>query len=179
LNLGSVTVGDSATGTVTLSSTGTAAVTISSGSTTGTGFSIVAGTFPIVLNPGATAPLTIKFAPVATGSVTGLLTVASNSSSGSTSSVGLSGFGEAPVPHSVDLTWTPPSSSSVTITGYHIYRAIAGSGTYTLLNSSLDTQTAYTDSTVAAGTTYTYEVKSVDSAGVESTPSNQFTATIP
>jgi fibronectin type 3 domain-containing protein len=56
---------------------------------------------------------------------------------------------------------------------------IAGGTTFTLLNSSIDAQTAYVDSTVASGTTYSYEVKSVDNSGMESTGSNQFTVAIP
>jgi chitodextrinase len=35
------------------------------------------------------------------------------------------------------------------------------------------------DSTVVSGATYTYEVMSVDSSGVQSVASNQITATIP
>jgi fibronectin type 3 domain-containing protein len=65
------------------------------------------------------------------------------------------------------------------VAGYHIYRAVSGSATFTLLNSSLETATSYLDSTVTAGTSYVYEVKSVDSSGTESTASNEFTATIP
>jgi fibronectin type 3 domain-containing protein len=48
-----------------------------------------------------------------------------------------------------------------------------------LLNSSTTPSTTYTDTAVQAGSTYNYEVKSVDSSGVESSPSSVYTATIP
>jgi fibronectin type 3 domain-containing protein len=43
----------------------------------------------------------------------------------------------------------------------------------------MGTQTTYVDSTVQSGMTYSYEVKSVDSSGVESSPSNVISVTIP
>jgi hypothetical protein len=178
LSFGSVTEGTSTKQTLTLSSTGTAALTVSSVSATGTGFSIVGGTFPVTLNPGTSTTVTVQFAPATTGTLTGQLAINSNSSTGSGVVVGLSGFGEAAVTHTVDLTWTAPSSSEDSVAGYHVYRAPQG-GAFTLLNSSLETQTSYADSTVVSGSSYTYEVKSVDAAGVESVASNQFSATIP
>jgi fibronectin type 3 domain-containing protein len=48
-----------------------------------------------------------------------------------------------------------------------------------MVDSSLVTQTSYVDTSVVMGTTYTYEVKSVDASGVESTSSNVFEVTIP
>jgi fibronectin type 3 domain-containing protein len=91
--------------------------------------------------------------------------------------VSLSGTGAA-VAHEVDLSWTAPGSSPDPVAGYHIYRS-TGSGSFALLNSSIDTQTAYVDSTVVSGATYNYIVKSTDSNGVESIASNQTTVTIP
>jgi fibronectin type 3 domain-containing protein len=63
--------------------------------------------------------------------------------------------------------------------GYDIYRATGSSSTYQLLNSSIDTQTTYVDSTVQSGTAYTYYVESVDSSGVQSAPSSPVGVTIP
>ena len=48
-----------------------------------------------------------------------------------------------------------------------------------MVNSSLDTQTTFVDTTVAAGEVYDYEVDSVDAEGVESAPSNVFSVTVP
>jgi fibronectin type 3 domain-containing protein len=64
------------------------------------------------------------------------------------------------------------------VAGYNIYRA-TGSGPFALITSSSDSAVVYVDSAVVAGTTYSYEVKSVDSGGVESIASNEVTATIP
>jgi penicillin-binding protein 2A len=81
--------------------------------------------------------------------------------------------------HVVDLTWSAPSNSPVTVTGYNVYRAISGSGAYSRMTGSATTQTSYEDNSVQSGTKYDYYVASVDSAGVESAPSNQVTLTIP
>jgi fibronectin type 3 domain-containing protein len=65
------------------------------------------------------------------------------------------------------------------VAGYSVYRAISGSSTYELLNSSLDATTAYTDATVQDGTSYSYYVESVDDEGIHSVPSNTYTVPIP
>jgi fibronectin type 3 domain-containing protein len=83
------------------------------------------------------------------------------------------------VKHEVDLSWNAPNSSPVPVTGYKVYRATSGSSSFQLLNSSVDTQTSYVDSTVQASTAYTYYVESVDSAGTASGPSNQVSVTVP
>ena len=92
----------------------------------------------------------------------------------------LEGAGAQPATqHTVQLTWLPPpSSTAVVVTGYRVYRAISGSS-YQLLNSTLDAETSYADSTVQSGQTYDYVVKTVDSAGIESAPSNETTVVIP
>jgi len=52
----------------------------------------------------------------------------------------------------VDLTWKAASGA----VGYNIYRGTVSGGSYTMINSSLDETTAYTDSTVVSGQTYYY-----------------------
>jgi fibronectin type 3 domain-containing protein len=83
----------------------------------------------------------------------------------------------APVAHQVDLSWTAPVGAT-DVAGYNIYRA-TGSGSFVLVNTSLDTSLTYADKTVVNGTSYSYVVKTVDSVGQESDPSNQITVTIP
>lgn len=131
----------------------------------------------MTLNPTQTVTLQIQFDPTSTGAVTGQVTISSNSSTGGTVVVALSGTGTAAT-HEVYLNWNAPSSSPDPVAGYNIYRSI-GSGAFQLMNSSPDTQTTYMDSTVLSGTTYNYIVKSVDYSGVESTPSNEVTLIIP
>ena len=81
--------------------------------------------------------------------------------------------------HHVDLSWDAPSGSPVPIEGYNIYRSTSGSSTYQLLNSSIHAQTTYVDSTVQSGLVYNYYVESVDSSGMQSSPSNPASVTIP
>jgi hypothetical protein len=177
LSFGSLTVNTASTLSLALTSSGTSAVTVSSAAITGAGFTIVGGSFPVTLNPTQTLALQVQFEPTATGAVTGQLTISSNSTTGGTTAVALSGTGTA-VAHSVDLSWTAPSSSPDPVAGYNIYRAISG-GSLALVNSSPDSSTTYVDSTVVSGTTYNYVVKSVDSSGLESAASNEITVAIP
>ena len=177
LSFGSLAVNTSATKQVTLTSSGTSAVTVNSAAVSGAGFSIVGGSFPLTLNAAQTATLQIQFKPTTAGAVTGQLTISSNSTSGGTALVALSGTGTA-VAHSVNLNWNAPGNSPNPVVGYNVYRAVSG-GAMQLMNSSPVAQTAYVDNTVASGSTYNYVAKSVDNNGMESTPSNQIAVTIP
>ena len=70
----------------------------------------------------------------------------------------------------IDLSWTASPTSG--ITGYRVYR---GGGT-TPLATVTAPATAYADTGLAAGTTYTYTVTAFDQGG-ESAPSNEASAT--
>jgi len=177
LSFGNVTVNTASTQSVTLTSTGTTPVTLNSAAITGTGFSIVGGSFPVTLNPNQSVTLQVQFNPTTTGSVSGQLSISSDSTSGSPTTVALSGTGAA-VAHQVGLSWNAPASSSDPVTGYNIYRS-TGSGSSVQINTSLVVALAYVDTSVVSGSSYTYLVKSVDSSGMESTPSNSVTVTIP
>jgi len=130
------------------------------------------------MNPGLAVTLEVQFDPTATGAATGQLTIQSTSSTKATAVISLSGTGQNAL-HQAALSWVAPTSPPVTIVGYNIYRSTAGSPTSQRLNPSVVSQTTYVDSTVQAGVTYDYVVTSVDSAGVESVPSNQVAGTIP
>ena len=177
LDFGSIAVGLPVTQVLTLTSTGNAAVTVSKVSVTGSGFTISDLTFPVTLNPTIAVKLTVLFTPAAAGTSTGQLTIASNSSSGSTALVSLNGSATA-TQHSVDLTWSAPANSPDPVLSYKIYRA-ATSGSFTVLNASAIAQTSYVDQSVQSGTTYTYYVTSVDASGTESAPSNEIGLTVP
>jgi fibronectin type 3 domain-containing protein len=71
----------------------------------------------------------------------------------------------------VDLTWEA-STDDVGVTGYRIYR---DGGQIAAIGAA----TSYSDTTVTAGNTYSYEVRALDGAGHESGPSNTATATTP
>ncbi len=175
---GDVTDGTPAYQSVILTSSGTVAVTVSAGSVSGTGYTISGVSFPTTLNPGQTATLQIEFDPTTPGVSDGAVTLTSNSSAGTTSTISLSGTGMA-LSYEVILTWDAPTDSSDPALGYNVYRAISGSSTYELLNSSLDATTTYTDSTVQNATAYVYYVESVDAAGNPAVPSNTYTVSIP
>jgi hypothetical protein len=177
LSFGSVTVNSATIQTVTLTSTGTSAVTINAATITGAGFTTVGGSFPLTLNPAQTATLQIQFDPTTAGAATGQLTISSNSASGGTTLVALSGTGTSTA-HYVDLSWSAPASSTDPVAGYNIYRSISG-GTMQMINASPVTQNVYVDNAVVSGSTYNYYAKSVDASGVESTASNQIAVTIP
>jgi hypothetical protein len=175
---GTVNLNTSATQTLTLTSTGTAAVTISTASVTGAGFSISGATFPLTLNPNQTASLYLVFDPTVAGSATGRLTITSNSSSGATTAVSLTGTGQS-VSHHVNLSWSAPTNSTAPVAGYNVFRALTGTATYQQLNASTITVTNYVDGNVQNGATYDYVVRSLDASGVSSEPSNISTAAIP
>jgi hypothetical protein len=82
-------------------------------------------------------------------------------------------------PKEVALSWDAPESTDDPITGYIVFRSTSGSSAYQMLNTSIDPETTYTDTSVQGGTTYDYYVESVDVAGIKSAPSNMTTIEIP
>jgi fibronectin type 3 domain-containing protein len=119
--------------------------------------------------------LNVTFAPSASGTLNGSVTVTSNATN-PTVTISLSGTAVQPASHSVALNLTPNSSNVV---GYNLYRSSTSNGPYTKLNSPLVTSTTYTDTAVIASQTYFYVGTSVDSSGNETAFSNQVPATIP
>jgi uncharacterized repeat protein (TIGR03803 family) len=91
--------------------------------------------------------------------------------------LGLLFFPALAAAQTVNLTWD--ASTSQNTVGYNVYRGANANGPYTRINSTLDTNTAYADSTVQAGNTYYYVTTAVDNQGVESEYSNQTEAVIP
>jgi Abnormal spindle-like microcephaly-assoc'd, ASPM-SPD-2-Hydin len=177
LSFGSVNVNTATAQSLTLTSTGSTPVTVNSATITGAGFTIIGGSFPITLNPNQTATLKLQFEPTTAGALTGQLSISSNSTTGSTATVSLTGTGTV-VAHQVTLTWNVPPSSPDPVAGYNIYRA-TGTGSFTRINSSPDTAVTYVDTAVTSGTTYSYQVTSADPSGQESVPTSPVTVTIP
>jgi hypothetical protein len=173
IGFGSVVLNSPQEQAVTISSTGTAPLTLNSAAVTGTGFSISAAKFPVTLNPGQSMALQVQFDPLKAGTFTGQLSIVSNVS---TASIPLSGTGAS---HQVELNWNPPSNSSDPIVAFNIYRALSGSSSFARLNSTPDQSASYTDGSVQSGTAYDYKVTSLDSAGLESAPSNKISIIVP
>lgn len=173
---GSVDLNTPVTQTVTMTSSGTAAATVSAASVSGAGFSVSGASFPITLNPGQSANLNLQFNPKVAGASTGAVSLTSNCSMGAMA-IALSGTGKAAT-YTVELSWEAPGNSTDPAVGYNIYRA-TGTGAFQRLNAAVDLSVSYSDTTAKSGTTYKYEVTSVDASGVESTASNTWTAAIP
>ena len=174
LSFGSINVGSSSTISTTLTDSGASSVTVSSVSLSGAGFNASGVSNGQIIAAGQAIAVSVTFAPAATGSVTGSLTIASNASNSPTT-ISFSGTGAA-VSYSTALSWT--ASTSV-VTGYNVYRGTTSGGPYTKLTTSVDANTSYSDTSVQAGLTYYYVVTSVNSSGVESIYSSQVSATIP
>ncbi len=95
LSFGSVTVGSSKSLSGTLTNSGGTSLTISAASASGTGFTLSGLTVPVTLNPGQSATFSVLFAPAASGSVSGSVSITSNGSNPNLS-IPLSGTGVAP-----------------------------------------------------------------------------------
>jgi len=129
---------------------------------------------PATLTAGQSATFTVTFTPQASGATSASLSFASNASNSPTVQT-MTGTGTAATQHTVDLSWT----ASADAVSYNIYRGTVSGGPYTMINTSADSTTAYTDSTVVSGQTYYYVATAVNSESEESGYSNQATAVIP
>jgi len=172
LDFGSVLVGSSSSQGVTLTNAGNANVTISNVVVTGAGFNASGAGANTTLAPGQTAALNVTFAPSATGSAVGSITIGSTAGG---PSISLTGSGGQSSPHTVALNWDPSTSDVI---GYYVYRMLAD-GTYAKINSAPVVLTDYTDTNIQSGQTYTYVVTAVDADNVESDYSDPVLATIP
>ncbi len=177
LAFGKVNVSSSTSQSIAISNSGTSNVTISSVSISGAGLN-ASGLSGVTLTPGQSTSLNVTFAPAASGSVTGGVTLLSNAEN-SPISIALSGTGVQPAPalHSVGLNWR--ASTSASVIGYNVYRSSAAAGPFTQLNTTSIATTSYTDTTAQAGQTYYYVVTSMSSGGDQSGFSNPASVTVP
>jgi hypothetical protein len=174
INFGNVMVRTTQNQTSTLSASN-APVIVTSLGVSGSQFSVSGIALPVTIAAGNSVSFQLTFAPKAAGSVSANVTFASNASN-SPAVQSLTGSG-ALLQHSVSLGWNTSTSSNVV--GYNIYRETSLGGSATRINSALDATPFDTDSTVQSGQTYYYVVTAVDSAGTESSYSNQVQAVIP
>src|SRR5271170_373832 len=114
LPFGNVTVGSTATLPITVTSTGTAPLTINSATIRGVGFSASGAVFPLTLKPQQTATIQVRAAGLRIGTMTGTLTVKSNSSTNPTITISLTSTGVAR--GSPQLTVSPNSLSFGNVT---------------------------------------------------------------
>jgi hypothetical protein len=175
LSFGNINTTSSSTLMVTFKNSGNSNVTISNVSISGAGFSCIGLPAGTILTPGQAGSLNVTFAPAATGSVAGGVTVASNATN-SPALVALSGAGVQLISHSATVNWNASTSAVI---GYNVYRGSVSGGPYQKINAPLDAATTFTDSTVQAGQIYYWVVTAVSSSNVESIYSSQVSATIP
>ena len=172
LSFGSVTVGASGTEAGTITARG-GSVTVSAASLSSSLFSLSGMTLPVTLSAGQSASFDVVFTPQTDGTATSTLSFVSTAGDSPTAEA-LNGSGVVPA-YTVNLSWDPSTSQ---VTGYNVYRSPSLGGTYSKLNSTPDSKTAFTDNTVASGATYYYDVTSVTSSGVESSPCTPVMVTV-
>ena len=175
LSFGNVDISSSSSLGVTFTNSGSSNITISNVTISGPGFTASGVSAGLIVTSGQIVTLDVTFAPAATGSATGSVSVVSNASN-SPASIALTGTGVALIFHSGTLTWNASTSAVI---GYDVYRGTVSGGPYTKINSSVDATTTFTDATVQAGQTYYWIVTAVNSSNVQSTDSNEVSATIP
>ena len=173
LSFGNVVVGSSASLNGSLNASG-ASVTVTSASLTNGEFVLSGISLPATIPAGQSATFTVTFTPGASGGASASLSFSSNAAN-SPAVQSMTGTGTAPAPHTVDLTW----NASANAVGYNVYRSTVSGGPYSMINTSLDATTAYTDTTVSSGQTYYYVATTVDGSSNESGYSNQAQAVIP
>jgi ASPM-SPD-2-Hydin domain-containing protein len=166
---GEVAIGASSTVPVVLANAQSSKVTLSGFQTTGNGFSLSGPTLPLTLDPGQSVTVNVTFAPQAAGSDGGSLFVV-----GPQIAIPLTGVGTVTT-YNVNLSW----NSSEDVAGYNVYRSTAVNGTFSKINSTLESNTAYSDGTVVSGKTYYYAATSVSASGQESARSTPVQATVP
>jgi fibronectin type 3 domain-containing protein len=126
---------------------------------------------PVIIPAGQNAAFTVTFSPQVSGAASVTLTFTSNAQPSTTTEV-LTGTGTPAPTHTVNLSWSASTSSN--ISGYNIYRAVYTNscGSFSKINSVLNTSRLYTDSAVTDGKSYCYATTAVNSSNEESGYSN-------
>ncbi|MGO8756847.1 MAG: beta strand repeat-containing protein, partial [Terracidiphilus sp.] len=150
LAFGSVPVSSPVTQSLVLSSTGSTAVTVSGATLSGTGYSISGVDLPATLSPGQTATLSVQFDPTVAGKTTGQLTLVSNSQTGSSTTVALSGTG-VPVLSALSCGSSSMSGAGTDACTVTLNAAAASGGFTVSLVSSNSLVSVPSSVTVAAG----------------------------
>jgi hypothetical protein len=176
MNFGTVQVGSSASQQGTLTA-GDMQVIISSATSSSAEFTLSGLSFPLTIPAGASQGFLVTFTPQASGAVSATLPFLDGAGTTPLAIESLNGVGTVSQGHTVDLSWI--ASTSQNVIGYNVYRGTTSGGPYTKINSALDPNTAYTDSSVANATTYYYVSTAVNSSNEESGYSNEAQATIP
>jgi hypothetical protein len=162
---------------LTLTVTSRAPVTITSVSISNSTFFAPTVSLPLTLSSGQSLTGQVSARPQTTAQK-GTLTIGST---GGTFTIALNETAAAKpaVTHSAKLSWIAPSKSTDPVDSYQVDRAVSGSTQYSTIGTTAASSTAFTDTSVTAGQTYVYAVRSVDESGNASNPSNTVTLAIP
>ncbi|MGH7814428.1 MAG: hypothetical protein ACREQI_10570, partial [Candidatus Binataceae bacterium] len=179
----------SGTRSILISNKGTETLTATVGASTGSpDFAIVAGCGPIELMPGASATVTIEFAPGAAGKFAGAVPIGSDATKGKGEiTVKLKGRAKGSLPPGTEQppfvagvgcasptpTFTPAETSTATATA-----TLAATPTVTISATPTATFTQTTTSTTTATATWTATITSTPAATQTGTPTQTATATL-
>lgn len=171
IGFGAVNTGSTSTQTLTLTNTGSASLTINQVTASGTGFSVSGLTTPKTLAAGASATVSVAFAPTSVNSFSGSVTVASNASNPSLS-VPLSGSGtQAPQgqlsasPSSINFgSITAGTSASQTVTLTNTGTASATVNSISISGGGYTAGGLTMPVALAAGAKATFQIKFAPSA---------------
>jgi hypothetical protein len=119
VNFGNVNVGSTGTATTQIQNTGTAALTVSAiarcaSPVTSTEFAWSGVSLPLTVNPGASATLTVSYAPTAAGTDTGCVALTTNASNGPTTNLAVNGTGVVPAAPKIAVSPTTLAFGNVT-----------------------------------------------------------------
>jgi len=138
LAFGGVNVGASSSLSTQLRNTGTATLTISAigrcaSPATSAAFTWSPTALPISVNPGASATLTVAYAPTAAGAEAGCIALTSNSATAAVTNLSVSGTGVVPAAPHLSLSATALSFGNVTVGATASQRlTVSNTGTATL-----------------------------------------------
>ena len=170
--VGSVADGTSGTASGTLTAQG-GSVTVTAASTNNSVFTVSKLSLPATITSGSSISFAVTFSPLTAGAATATLTFTSDAQNATTTATLTgTGTGTAAPTHTVSLSWD--ASSSPNILGYNVYRAAYSTscGSFSRINTTLDTGTLYTDSAVVSGQSYCYASTAVNTSNEESGYSN-------
>jgi hypothetical protein len=162
---------------ITVTVTGSQPVTITSATFSNGNFFSIPVRLPLTLPGGQSFTGQIHARPQSTPQ-TGKLTFVTNVGT-YTISLSETAAAQSPTSYRVNLSWKAPASSSDPVDSYQVNRAVAGSTAFSTVGTTTAGSTTFADTSVKAGTTYQYEVRSVDDQGETSAPTNPLTLAIP
>jgi len=131
---------------------------------------------PVSGTNSGTVTASVNLSGLAAGTYNGIITIAASGSTNSPRQIPVSLTLSASTAGTAALTWNASTESD--LTGYKVYRG-TGSGTYGAPIATLPrTTTNYTATGLQNGTTYFFVITAYDSAGNESTYSNEVSKSI-